>query len=221
MQKSALIEQDNDRLKIILAKLAEYYPRAKTSLVFSNPYQLFVATILSAQTTDEQVNKITSTLFKAVPSFADMSKMEPAELESYIQSCGLYRQKSKSLVVSSRIIIEKYGGDIPADFTQLVKLPGVGRKTANIIIGSVFGKPAIAVDTHVFRVSRRLGLADGGNVEQVEEQLKNIIPVSEWINSHHRLIAHGRRVCHARKPDCENCFLNQLCLYVLKRGDTK
>lgn len=197
----------------IIAKLAEHYPEAKTSLVFNNPFQLFVATVLSAQTTDEQVNKITVELFKAVPTVFVMSGMTAAELEPHLKSCGLYRNKSRFLIEASRIIVERYDGVVPDDFNELVKLPGVGRKTANVIISSAFGKPALAVDTHVFRVSKRLGLTDGSSVELVEEQLKSVITIEAWSISHHYLIAHGRLICHARNPQCEVCFLKQNCLH--------
>lgn len=212
---------ETTRVELILEKLAENYPLAKTSLLYADPFQLFVATMLSAQTTDDQVNKITAALFSAVPSVDEMSQMKPSELEPYLKSCGLYRHKSRFLIEASKIIIEKYDGRIPDDFDELIKLPGVGRKTANVIISTAFGKPAIAVDTHVFRVSGRLGLADGATVEIVEEQLKTIIPMNEWSAYHHRLIAHGRSLCHARKPMCESCFLLGLCPYPRKRGENK
>ena len=211
------VNADAEKIKIagqIIAKLAEHYPEAKTSLVFENPFQLFVATVLSAQTTDEQVNKITVELFKAVPTARVMSGMTAAELEPYLKSCGLYRNKSRFLIEASRIIVDRYNGMVPDDFNELVKLPGVGRKTANVIISSAFGKPALAVDTHVFRVSKRLGLADGSTVEIVEDQLKSVIPIEIWSNSHHYLIAHGRLICHARSPQCKVCFLKQNCLHV-------
>lgn len=217
MQKTKKLE-NGDRAGQIIKMLAEHYPGAKTSLVFENPFQLFVATVLSAQTTDEQVNKITAELFKAVSSVYEMSRMEPSELEKYLKSCGLYRHKSRYLVEASRIIVNNYEGRVPDSFEELVKLPGVGRKTANVIISSAFGKPALAVDTHVFRVSKRLGLADGKNVEIVEEQLKKVIDVNGWSAAHHHLITHGRQVCHARKPKCESCFLQILCLYAPERG---
>jgi endonuclease III len=207
------------RVRQILEKLAAHYPAAKTRLLFKDPYQLFVATVLSAQTTDEQVNRITSELFDAVPSVYEMSRMEPSQLEPFLQSCGLFRHKSRFLVEASRMIVKEYGGKIPDEFDKLIKLPGVGRKTANVILSSAFGRPALAVDTHVFRVSRRLGLADGRNVETVEQQLKSIVPESEWSATHHRLIAHGRTLCSARKPLCSQCFLKELCPYAIERGD--
>lgn len=218
MSKTELKHKSEFKVKAILELLVAHYPEVKSGLVFESPYQLFVATVLSAQTTDEQVNRITRELFKAAPDIYSLSGMEPAQLEKYVKSCGLYRQKSKSLIAAARIIVDKYNGRIPENFDQLVMLPGVGRKTANVIISGAFGQPALAVDTHVFRVSRRLGLADATKVELVEEQLKKVIPRERWSESHHRLIAHGRRICHARKPNCEACFLSELCPYY-KKGE--
>ena len=200
-------------------RLVAHYPEVKSGLVYNNPYQLFVATVLSAQTTDQQVNRITKKLFDAAPDIYELSKMEPSQLEQYVKSCGLYRQKGKSLIAAARIIVKEYSGRIPENFDQLIRLPGVGRKTANVIISSAFDQPALAVDTHVFRVSRRLGLADATAVELVEEQLKKVIPREHWSESHHRLIAHGRAICHARKPDCEACFIAELCPYYKKGGE--
>jgi endonuclease III len=210
---------EKERIRLILKLLAEHYPLAKTSLVFKNKYQLFVATVLSAQTTDEQVNKITVKLFDDISSFSAMAKMTPEELEQYVKSCGLYKNKSRSLVKASKIIEKQYGGSLPESFDELVKLPGVGRKTANIIISVGFKKAALAVDTHVFRVSKRLGIADGTDVISVEEQLKKVIRRENWIDLHHRLIAHGRAVCSARNPRCDQCFLASLCFYVQKKGE--
>ncbi len=206
---------------MVLERLAAYYPQAGTALKYDNPYQLFVATVLSAQTTDEQVNRITADLFKAAPSVYDLSRMKPSELEQYVKRCGLYRHKSRYLVEAARVIVRDYGGRIPDQRDQLIKLPGVGRKTANIIISSAYGKPAIAVDTHVFRVSKRLGLAGGSTVEKVEKQLEKVIPIEQWSDTHHRLIALGRNICQARNPRCADCFLEDLCVYARKRGDKK
>jgi len=219
MSKTELKNKSEFKVKAILELLVAHYPEVKSGLVFENPYQLFVATVLSAQTTDQQVNRITSELFKAAPDIYTLSNLEPVQLEQYVKSCGLYRQKTKSLIAAARIIVEEYNGRIPENFDQLVRLPGVGRKTANVIISSAFGQPALAVDTHVFRVSRRLGLADANRVELVEEQLKKMIPREYWSDSHHRLIAHGRSICYARKPNCEACFLKDLCPYYKKGGE--
>ncbi len=209
--------EEKERIGLVLKKLADQYPEAKTGLKYDNPYQLFVATVLSAQTTDEQVNKITADLFKAVPSIYDLSRIKPSELEPFVRRCGLYRHKSRYLVEAARVIVDQYGGRIPDERDELIKLPGVGRKTANIIISSAYGKPAIAVDTHVFRVSRRLGLAGGSNVEIVEQQLEQVVPVDQWSDTHHRLIAHGRTLCQARSPQCDSCFLKDLCGYARER----
>ncbi|MFO7951757.1 MAG: endonuclease III [Bacillota bacterium] len=212
-------EKEKKRATEILGLLAEQYPDAVSGLVHRSPYQLFVATVLSAQTTDEQVNKITKDFFEAVPTVHDLARMKPAELEPYLKRVGLYRHKSRYLIEAARVIVEEYGGRIPDKLDQLIKLPGVGRKTANIIISSAYGRPALAVDTHVFRVSRRLGLANGKRVDTVEGQLKRIIPQDQWISSHHRLIAHGRQRCKAKKPECSRCFLKQLCPYGNEKGE--
>lgn len=218
MSTCGIQEKEMERIEQVLKKLAEYYPQAVTGLVFKNPYQLFVATVLSAQTTDEQVNKITGKLFTAVPSVYDLSRMKTSELEPFLKRCGLYRQKSRFLVEAACIIVKEHSGLVPNTLEALIKLPGVGRKTANIIISSAYGKPAIAVDTHVFRVSKRLNLADGKNVDLVEKQLEKVIPVEEWSNTHHRLIAHGRTLCFARNPRCTDCFIKDFCLYARERG---
>lgn len=212
-------EQEKKRIEQVLKILAIHYPQVKTGLVYDNSFQLFVATVLSAQTTDQQVNKITARLFEALPTAYEMARIKPSDLEPYLKRVGLYRHKASYLVEASKIIVEQHGGRVPDQFAELIKLPGVGRKTANIIISSAYGQPALAVDTHVFRVSRRLGLADGKNVDAVEEQLKMVIPQNQWIASHHRLIAHGRTLCQARNPQCKNCFLNEWCFLILERGN--
>jgi endonuclease III len=218
MSNEQTVITDQLVIERIRAELAARYPEASTSLNFLNPYQLFVATVLSAQTTDQQVNKITTSLFRDFPTVKSLAQAEPDQLEPYLKSCGLYRHKSRFLVEASRIVLEQYHGEIPDNFEELVKLPGVGRKTANVIISSAFGRPALAVDTHVFRVSKRIGLSSAADPAGVEEQLKAVIPEQEWTATHHRLIRHGRTTCHARKPGCDNCFLKGYCLYALERG---
>jgi endonuclease III len=218
MSNEQTVITDQLVIERIRAELAARYPEASTSLNFLNPYQLFVATVLSAQTTDQQVNKITTSLFRDFPTVKSLAQAEPDQLEPYLKSCGLYRHKSRFLVEASRIIVEQYQGEIPDNFEELVKLPGVGRKTANVIISNAFGRPALAVDTHVFRVSKRIGLSSAADPAGVEEQLKAVIPEQEWTATHHRLIRHGRTTCHARKPGCDNCFLKGYCLYALERG---
>jgi endonuclease III len=218
MSNEHKVLSDQQVIDRIGAELANRYPDARTSLNYQNPYQLFVATVLSAQTTDQQVNKITASLFKAFPTVKSLAQAEAVQLEPYLKSCGLYRHKSRFLIEASRIIVEQYNGEIPDNFEDLIKLPGVGRKTANVIISNAYGQPALAVDTHVFRVSKRIGLASAADPAGVEEQLKKVIPEQEWIATHHRLIRHGRTTCYARKPDCKNCFLKGYCLYALERG---
>ncbi|MGI6615685.1 MAG: endonuclease III [Dethiobacteria bacterium] len=209
--KTSPMKNEAARIRRIFMLLEEHYPRARTGLRFENPYQLFVAVLLSAQTTDEQVNRITAPLFAAVPTVAAMAKMKAAELEPYLKSCGLYRNKSRYLVEASRMIMGEFGGALPDKFEDLTRLPGIGRKSANVILYAAFGKPALAVDTHVYRVSRRLGLSDAEDTAGVEGDLKKALSPGEWGPAHHRLIAHGRALCRARRPDCARCFLKSCC----------
>lgn len=207
--------QENQR-KEVLQILEKNYPEAKTALHFSTPFELLVATILSAQSTDKQVNKITKDLFKKYKTPADFAKLKPQELEKEIRGVGLYHNKSKNIIATSKMLQEKYNGEVPADFDALIKLPGVGRKTANVVISNAFGKDAIAVDTHVHRVANRIGLANAKHPEKTEEHLHKNIPKEKWSAAHHWLIYHGRQVCKARKPDCEKCNLGHLCLHYKK-----
>lgn len=197
----------------ILEGLAELYPDASPALKYSSPYELLVAVILSAQCTDERVNKVTAELFKKHNTPRTMLELTQEELEKYIFSCGFYRNKAAHILSASRDILEKYGGEVPSEHAELKKLAGVGQKTANVVYAVAFGGDAIAVDTHVFRVSNRLGLARGNTPDKVEEGLKAAIPQNLWSKAHHYLIYHGRRVCHSQKPDCQNCTLNNLCEY--------
>ncbi|MDE6849922.1 MAG: endonuclease III [Clostridia bacterium] len=202
--------QTNDE---ILKELARLYPDARPALRYSTPYELLVAVILSAQCTDERVNKVTAELFKNHNSPATMLELTQDELEKYIFSCGFYRNKAAHILSASRDIVEKYGGEVPNDFNELKSLAGVGQKTANVVWSVAFGGDAIAVDTHVFRVSNRLGLACANTPFKVEEQLKQVIPQSDWSKAHHWLIYHGRRVCHSQRPDCRNCTLKDKCKF--------
>ncbi len=195
----------------ILAELERLYPDAKPALHFENPYQLLIAVILSAQCTDVKVNMVTPALFAAYPDAAAMAKATAEEIEPYIKTCGIYRNKAKNLALTARELVSRFGGEVPADHDALTSLPGVGRKTANVVMSCAFGADAIAVDTHVFRVSNRLGLADAPDVLKTEEQLMQVIPRSAWSRAHHWLIYHGRRVCAARKPACETCSLRPWC----------
>lgn len=199
------------RQEQILTILADTYAGAATALHSGSVFQLLVAVILSAQTTDNQVNRITDKLFQTFPDAAAFAKLTPEELEPYISSCGLYKNKAKNIIATARVLVEEYGGEVPADKDQLVKLPGVGGKTANVVLSVGFGIPALAVDTHVFRVAHRLGLADGKTPEAVEQQLCALIPRELWSDAHHWLIWHGRKVCAAQKPHCGACSLAELC----------
>ncbi len=199
---------NNDK---ILAELKRLYPDARPALKYATPYELLVAVILSAQCTDERVNKVTAVLFKQHNTPQDMLKLSAEELEKIIFSCGFYRAKAAHILSASKDICEKFGGEVPRDFDALKTLAGVGQKTANVVWSVAFGGDAIAVDTHVFRVSNRLGLAHAATPEKTEEQLKEVIPKSDWSKAHHWLIYHGRQVCHSRKPNCEDCTLKCLC----------
>ena len=197
----------------ILAELERLYPDAKPALHFANPYQLLVAVILSAQCTDVKVNAVTPALFAAYPDAHALATADPLDVEGYIRTCGLYHNKAKNLVATAKTLVECYDGEVPADHEKLTQLPGVGRKTANVVMSCAFGADAIAVDTHVFRVSNRLGLADANDVLKTEKQLMQNIPQNKWSLAHHWIIFHGRRVCAARKPDCLSCTLNPWCEY--------
>lgn len=194
----------------ILRLLAQTYPEAKPELNFSNPYETLVAVILSAQCTDKQVNKVTPAVFDRYPDVAAMAKAEEDDLYPMVKSCG-FKTKASNIIAACRIIMEKHGGEVPHTMEELTALPGVGRKTANVVMATAFGLPAIAVDTHVFRVSNRLGLAKADNVLDTEMQLRRAIPKEDWSSAHHWLIWHGRRVCSARNPHCAECPLNGLC----------
>lgn len=194
-----------------LRRLSEHYKDEGTMLHFSSPFTLLVAVVLSAQCTDKRVNIITNRMFPRLDTPAKMVKLTQAEMETEIHDCGLYKAKAKNLLGLSRMILEDFGGEVPESFDDLVKLPGVGRKTANVVRSVAFGYPAIAVDTHVFRVSNRLKLSTGDTPEKVEEGLKKAIPMKDWSAAHHWLIWHGRKVCRARNPSCETCFLEDIC----------
>ncbi|MDE6442432.1 MAG: endonuclease III [Clostridia bacterium] len=203
----------DEKTQEILSELRNLYPDAQPALKFSSPYELLVAVILSAQCTDERVNKVTAVLFKEHNTPEKMLELSQSELEKYIFSCGFYRNKAAHILSASRDILEKYAGEVPDTLEQLKTLAGVGQKTANVVYAVAFGGDAIAVDTHVFRVSNRLGLAEGNTPAKVEEGLCKAIPKEEWSKAHHYLIYHGRRVCHSQKPDCANCTLKEYCKY--------
>ena len=201
--------QKNEALSI----LAATYPGAKPALDFTSPFELLVATILSAQSTDVMVNKCTAELFPVANTPEQIAAMTEEELFPYIKRCGFFNTKGRHILETARILVAQYGGEVPASIEELQKLPGVGKKTANVVASNAFGIPAIAVDTHVFRVSNRIGLASAKNVEKTEEQLQKAIPREDWTQAHHWLIYHGRQICDARKPKCEICPLSHICLY--------
>ncbi|MEI7884325.1 MAG: endonuclease III [Clostridia bacterium] len=199
--------------KLILAGLAAMHPTAKPELDFTTPFELLIATILSAQTTDIQVNKVTLELFQVANTAKKMATFTNNQIEEYIKTLGLYHNKAKNLINTANCLLENFNGEVPSTLAELLTLPGVGRKTANVVISNAFGIPAIAVDTHVFRVSNRLGLAKAKNVLETEKQLQNHIPKSQWSIAHHWLIFHGRRICKARNPLCDICCLINECSY--------
>lgn len=187
------------------------FPEAQCELLYENPFELLIATILSAQCTDDRVNMVTRSLFAELKTPEDYLSLGQAGLEERIKSLGLFRNKAKNILALCRVLLNEYGGEIPADLEELQKLPGVGRKTANVVGSNAFGIPALAVDTHVFRVARRLGLAQGSTPEKVEEELKQVFAREHWSKAHHLLIFHGRRICAARKPQCPLCPLAGEC----------
>ncbi len=201
----------------ILHILEQTYPDAHCELNYKNPFELLIATILSAQSTDQRVNEVTADLFQKYPTPESFLTLSQEELAEEIRGIGLFRNKSKNILQTCRILVEQYNGQVPADREALESLPGVGRKTANVVLSNAFGIPAIAVDTHVFRVANRLGLADSEHVRETEEQLMRRIPKTKWSQAHHWLIWHGRRICHARNPQCHSCPLHAVCRYGKQR----
>lgn len=191
--------------------LEETYFDVRPALIFHNPFELLIAVILSAQCTDKRVNVVTERLFAKAPDAAAIVKMGQADLENEIRDCGLFRNKAKNILATCQILTSKFDGQVPDDFDELQKLPGVGRKTANVVMSIAFDCPAIAVDTHVFRVANRLKLATGETPLEVEQGLQKAIPKEKWSQAHHWLIWHGRKLCKARKPLCSECPLNELC----------
>ncbi|THF84840.1 endonuclease III [Deinococcus sp. KSM4-11] len=195
----------------VLATLEGTYPDARTELNFSTPFELLVATVLSAQATDVSVNAATPALFARYPDAHAMGTALPEDLEPLIRSIGLYRGKARNLAALARLLVQRHGGEVPNDFDAVVALPGAGRKTANVVLSNAYGYPAIAVDTHVGRLARRLGLSTHANPDKVEADLQKLFPRERWVFLHHALILHGRRVCHARTPDCGGCAMQGFC----------
>lgn len=199
------------RARKLIRVLEREYPDAKIALDFSNPLELLVATILAAQCTDERVNQVTKSLFTKYLSARDYAQADPATLEREVHSTGFYKAKARAIMGMAKALVARHGGQVPRTLEELVALPGVGRKTANVVLGNAFDQPAIAVDTHVFRVSRRLGLAKADDPEKVHEQLCQVLPKPKWTEITHLLTTHGRRVCQARKPSCPSCAVRALC----------
>jgi endonuclease-3 len=204
-------EQARERIKKIWPILKKAYPRAKIALEFVNPLELLIATILSAQCTDARVNMVTKDVFKKYKSAGDWAKADLTEIESDIRSTGFFRNKALSIKGACTKIVEQYGGKVPGTMEELLTLPGVGRKTANCVLGDAFGVPGITCDTHVIRLSRRLGLSANSDPVKLEFDLAEIVPRKDWTAFSHLLITHGRNVCTARKPDCPNCPIAQHC----------
>jgi len=204
-------EEAKERVRKILPILNKTYPDAKTALRFNNPLELLIATILSAQCTDVRVNMVTGDLFKKYKSAKDWTKVDIKEIESDIRSTGFYHNKAVSIQGACAKIVEQFDGKVPDSMEGLLTLPGVGRKTANVVLGNAFGKPAIACDTHVIRLSGRLGLSENTDAVKLEFDLAEIVPKKDWTLFSHLLILHGRNICKARKPDCDNCPISKYC----------
>jgi endonuclease-3 len=202
------------RARTVLAdqRLAEAYPKAECALIHNGPLQLLIATILSAQTTDERVNMVTPALFQRYPDARAFAEADPLELERMIQSTGFFRQKARAIIGCCRALVERFGGEVPPRMEDLVTLPGVGRKTASVVLGVAFGIPALAVDTHVKRLTWRIGLTRHTDPEKIEAEVCSNLDPERWTDFGLRLIMHGRRVCTARKPNCPGCVLNDFCL---------
>jgi len=201
------------KVQEVIEILESLYGDQGCGLDFRTPYELLIATILSAQCTDVRVNVVTDELFKDYNTPQKMLTLSHEELQGHIRSCGLSKTKAKNILATSQILLQVFDGEVPKTMEELVELPGVGRKTANVVMSNAFGADAIAVDTHVFRVSKRIGLATGNNVLQVEKELMQTLPQSYWSRAHHWIIWHGRRLCMARNPKCPDCPLNKICLY--------
>ena len=204
-------KEESKRAEQILKRLKKAYPKVESALEYQSPFELLISTILSAQCTDKRVNIVTKTLFKKYKKPADYIKVSNSELEKDIFSTGFYRQKTKNIKNCCSILIEKYNGKVPSDFNELTKLPGVGRKIASVVAGNAFGIPAFAVDTHVIRLSNLFGFVETTNPDVIEKRLKELFPKKDWVESSHLLATHGRNICIARRPKCDECFLADVC----------
>jgi len=198
------------RARLTVERLRDLYPAA-TELSHENPFQLLIATILSAQTTDRSVNLVSPELFRRYPTAEDLAAADPAVVETLIKPTGFFRAKTKRIIAASRKLVELFGGEVPNKMEDLVKIPGIGRKTANVILGAGFNVPGFAVDTHVIRLTNRLKLVSSRDPAKIERQVCSMVPKEEWTGLSLRLILHGRRICIARRPRCEECILNDFC----------
>ncbi len=198
-------------MRELVKRIKTLYPKPTLELDFSNPFELLVALILSARCTDKRTNIITKELFKKYPTPEDMAKASVEDIDEIISSCSMHNTKSKNLKALSEILVKEYNGKVPKSLEELVKLPGVGRKTANILLSMGYGIPAVGVDTHVARLANRLGISRSAKPEIIEEDIKKAVPKEDWIVFYTGLILHGRRICKAKKPDCEHCKLNDIC----------
>ena len=205
-----------ERAELSISSLKKLYPSVKCSLDYNTPLEMLLATQMSAQCTDASVNKVTKTLFKKYTSAEDFANADIAELQDDIRSIGLYKNKSKNIIACCKKIIEDYNGEVPDTMEKLLTLPGTGRKTANLILGEIFGKPSVVVDTHCIRLSGRIGLTKQTSPEKIEVDLKKIIAPQEQLDFCHRLVYHGRAICNARNPKCSECSLNSFCKYGIK-----
>jgi len=210
-ERSPASDRRRELAEKVVATLRRLYPDAKCSLNFRTPLELLVATILSAQCTDERVNQVTPALFARFRTAQDYAQADPKELESYIRPTGFYRAKARNIIACCKALVERYGGELPRTLEELTQLPGVGRKTANVVLGTIWGVPGIVVDTHVRRLARRMGLTRHTDPDKIERDLMELIPQEEWIAFGHRMIYHGRQVCLARNPKCDTCALNSFC----------
>lgn len=201
------------QVKSILDSLEKMYPDARCELDYTTPFELLIATILSAQCTDARVNIVTAEMFKKYNTAEDFNDLPVETIEREIKTCGLYKAKAKNIKEASKAIVEDYSGEVPSTMEELIKLPGVGRKTADVVLSNAYGVPAIAVDTHVFRVANRIGLVDEKTPEKTEFALMDTIPKRRWSRTHHLLIFHGRKICKARNPLCNECEIKRRCDY--------
>lgn len=213
--------ENKEKALIAIERLKKEYPDAICSLVYTDPLQLLIATRLAAQCTDKRVNMVTPALFERFKTAQDFANADVSEVEEYIHSCGLYKTKARDIVEMCKTLCEKFNGVVPDTIEQLVKLSGVGRKTANLVVGDIFKKPAVVVDTHCIRITSRLGFHNIKDATKIETTLRKILPPEESNDFCHRLVLHGRAVCDARKPKCENCCMNDICDYYKTSGNNE